>query len=89
MTPEDLERAHRALAPSLFNRVWELMDKKNRTEDETDEMLHAAHASRHHWMTIGEPVNLVRGDWQVSRAYCSGSCTCHAGRQKRSPHVAR
>lgn len=70
MTPEDLERAHRALAPSLFNRVWELMDKKNRTEDETDEMLHAAHASRHHWMTIGEPVNLVRGDWQVSRAYC-------------------
>lgn len=49
MTPEELERAHRALAPSLFNRVWELMDKKDRTEDETDEMLHSAQASRHHW----------------------------------------
>ena len=32
-------------------------------------MLHAAHASRFHWGEIGEPVNLVRGEWQVSRVY--------------------
>ena len=33
-------------------------------------MLHAAHASRYHWgETAAEPVNLDRGEWQVSRVY--------------------
>jgi hypothetical protein len=34
-----------------------------------DEMLHAAHASRHHWAEVGKPVNLARGEWQCSRVY--------------------
>ena len=32
-------------------------------------MLHAAHASRHHWGKVGKPVNLARGEWQCSRVY--------------------
>ena len=32
-------------------------------------MLNAAHASLYHWLRVGEPVNEVRGEWQVSRAY--------------------
>jgi len=32
-------------------------------------MLHAAHASRYHWGQVGLPINLVRGEWQCSRAY--------------------
>ncbi len=32
-------------------------------------MINAAHASRYHWSVIGEPVNLARGDWQISRVY--------------------
>src|SRR5688500_15860283 len=32
-------------------------------------MLHAAHASRHHWGRIGAPEDLARGEWQVSRVY--------------------
>ena len=32
-------------------------------------MIHAAHASCYHWMTIGEPVNRGRGEWQCSRVY--------------------
>ena len=33
-------------------------------------MLHAAHASRLHWELSGcEPLNLARGEWQVSRVY--------------------
>jgi hypothetical protein len=32
-------------------------------------MLHAAHASRHHWGQVGKPVNLARGEWQCSRVY--------------------
>ena len=60
---------HRKFAVQTFNRVWELLDKQNRTPDELDEMLHAAHASRYHWGVVGAPVNLARGEWQVSRVY--------------------
>ena len=59
----------RKLAASLFNHVWDLMEKKNRTIEENDRMIHAAHASRYHWGNVGEPVNLARGEWQVSRVY--------------------
>ena len=32
-------------------------------------MIHAAHASRHHWGRIGEPLQFERGEWQISRVY--------------------
>jgi DNA-binding transcriptional MerR regulator len=59
----------RKLAASLFNRVWDLMEKTDRDRMDDDTMLHAAHASRHHWGIVGEPVNWARGEWQVSRVY--------------------
>lgn len=59
----------RAQAVDLFNYVWSLLDQKKRTREEDDAMLHAAHASRHHWGQVGKPVNLARGEWQVSRVY--------------------
>ena len=49
--------------------MWTLLDKEQRTRAEDDEMIHAAHASRHHWGVVGEPVNLARGEWQCSRVY--------------------
>jgi hypothetical protein len=60
---------HRKLAVELFNFVWSLMDKPQRTTEENDTMLHAAHASRYHWEVVGTAVNLARGEWQVSRVY--------------------
>ena len=62
-------QVHRRLAAELFNRVWTLLEQPARTQTEDDTMLHAAHASRFHWGEIGEPVNLARGEWQVSRVY--------------------
>ena len=59
----------RKLAADLFNHVWTLLETENRTPEQDDEMLHAAHASRYHWGEIGEPVNLARGEWQCSRVY--------------------
>jgi DNA-binding transcriptional MerR regulator len=59
----------RALAVDLFNHVWTLLETTDRTQLQDDEMLHAAHASRYHWGEVGEPVNLVRGEWQCSRVY--------------------
>ena len=46
---------HRLIAVRLFNRVWEFMEKADRTSEEDDEMLHAAHASRYHWGHVREP----------------------------------
>lgn len=39
---------HKKFAVDLFNLVWSLLDKKNRTKEEDDKMVHAAHASRFH-----------------------------------------
>ena len=65
VTPEQARR----LAVDLFNEVWRLMERDGRTAADDDRMLHAAHASRHHWGQIGAPENLARGEWQISRVY--------------------
>lgn len=59
----------RALAAGLYNRTWELMSTADRTPALDDEMLHAAHASRHHWGEVGRSVNLARGEWLCARVY--------------------
>ncbi len=69
-TPAGIDPAtERQLAVDLFNHVWTLIETPNRTPMQDDEMLHAAHASRHHWGRVGEPANLARGEWQCSRVY--------------------
>ena len=60
---------HRKLAADLFNEVWSLLEKPNRTPDEDDRMIHAAHASRFHWQEIGSPREWSIGEWQISRVY--------------------
>jgi hypothetical protein len=68
----DIEGAtHRAIGTALFNHTWTLLEKPDRTPAETDEMIHAAHASRFHWSRADgvEKVNLARGEWQCSRVY--------------------
>ena len=60
---------HRQLGVDLFNHVWTLLDAPVRTRAQDDEMLHAAHASRHHWAQAGGPEHLARGEWQISRVY--------------------
>ena len=62
---------HRPTAVALFNRTWELLGKTDRTADETDELIGAAHASRYHWSKAGTLINLARGDWQISRVYAA------------------
>ena len=82
--PPSLDSAdERRLAVGLFNYVWTLLEKPHRTEREDDLMTHAAHASRHHWEAIGEPVNHARGEWQVSRVYAT------LGRAEPALHHAR
>jgi hypothetical protein len=68
----DLDGAtHRSLAVALFNHTWTLLERQDRTPAETDEMIHAAHASRFHWSRAdgADAINLARGEWQCSRVY--------------------
>ncbi len=75
---------HKRSAITLFNLVWSLLDKKDRTKQENDKMVHAVHASRFHWGEIGTPVEFERGEWQISRVYSvlnrSQSALYHAER---------
>ena len=79
MTPEE----ERQLAVDLFNRAWTLIDSDERTAEQDDELIHAAHASRHHWAAVGTPANLARGEWQLSRVYVT------LGRAEPALHHAR
>ncbi len=63
------EESHKRFAVNLFNLVWSLLDKKDRTKQEDDKMVHAAHASRFHWGEIGTALEIERGEWQISRVY--------------------
>ena len=56
-------------AIKLFNETWDLIDLKERNDDEKTQMLQKAHTSRYLWGLVGKPVNLARGDWQISRCY--------------------
>jgi hypothetical protein len=80
LTPEP----HRQLGVDLFNRTWTLMRLPERTPEQDDELIHAAHASRHHWGEVGTAANLARGEWQVSRVYATlgraEPALYHAGR---------
>jgi DNA-binding transcriptional MerR regulator len=82
--PELDATAHRRLGVDLFNSTWTLIEKPDRTPGETDEMIHAAHASRYHWSKAGTTVNLGRGEWQIARVYSvlrrAEPALWHAGR---------
>lgn len=68
VTPTDATD-ERTLASQLFNEVWTLMENDNRSADDDDRMIHAAHASAFHWLQVGTAVNRVRSHWQCSRVY--------------------
>jgi hypothetical protein len=82
-TPDLDPEMERRLAVGLYNDVWRLIELPDRTPGQDDEMLHQAHASRHHWGRVGAPVNLARGEWLCSRVYSV------LGRPEPAVHHAR
>jgi tetratricopeptide (TPR) repeat protein len=63
------QRERRQRAVDLFNLVWRFLEKPDRTDDDDETMVHAAHASRFYWGEVGIASNWARGDWQISRVY--------------------
>jgi hypothetical protein len=64
-----LEEAHRHFGKTTNGRVWELLEKEDRSKDEDDEMVAAAYTSYYHWSQVGTAVNLQRGHWMISRVF--------------------
>jgi hypothetical protein len=64
-----LEEAHKYFAKSINGRVWELLQKPDRSQSENAEMLNAAHACAYHWQFVGTAVHQQRGEWLISRVH--------------------
>lgn len=59
-TPFDIVAAHRHFAVELNNRAWDLVEAEHRSDDETEQMIHAAHAALYHWSQVGSLLNRQR-----------------------------
>ncbi len=53
----------------LFNHVWDLMEKKNRTREEDAEMIRDVQAMGFHWGEVGTTKNFAVSEWQIARVY--------------------
>lgn len=67
----DEAAAHRHFSAEFFNRTWDLLDNKNRSQEENERMTYLAHASLAHWRMRDDCTdrNLSIGYWQISRVY--------------------
>lgn len=63
--------ADRKLAADLFNRTWTLLDTPQRTPEQDDELIHAAHASAYFWLRVGGAQQHFRSHWQLTRVYAA------------------
>jgi len=69
MNPEEMKQFHRDLGASTFNRSWEILLKEDRKRTDEDYLLNMVHASLFHWRQVGEPVNVLRGEWMIAHVY--------------------
>jgi hypothetical protein len=65
----DAAAAHRFFAADCFNKAWELLEKRERTPEEDEEMIRLNQASMWHWSQREDCTgqNLSIGYWQASR----------------------
>ena len=78
------EEAHKHFGQALNGRVWELLDRADRTPAENELMVCAAHASLYHWLQVGTSVHHQRGEWLIAHVFTvlgvAGSALRHAER---------
>jgi len=71
MSKTGLEEFHRQTARRCFNETWDYLDKKDRSANDEQQMLHLVHTARYHQSFIGTARNFAIGDWQISRVYAA------------------
>ena len=74
---------HETLAKQINGEVWSLLDKEDRTAEEDERMVLAAHASYYHWLYAGTSVHRQRGEWMLAHVHTV------LGRESPARHHAR
>jgi hypothetical protein len=67
----DLNKAHKHFSAGCFNETWGLLDKKDRTAEDDEQMVRLTLASHYHW-TQREDYDHTKASvahWQTSRVY--------------------
>ena len=66
-----IAQAHTHFAKKLNGQVWDLLDKTDRTQEDDERMVYAAHSSCCHWLEAGSGVHHQRGEWLSARVYAT------------------
>ncbi len=64
-----LEEAHQHFAKTLNGKVWNLLQKPERSKSEDELMIYAAHASCYHWLNAGTGLHHQRAEWLIAHVY--------------------
>ena len=65
----DESEGHKHFAKKFNNIAWEILEKQEKSEEDKELMINAAHASKLHWKFVGTLINEIRGYWMLSRVY--------------------
>ena len=76
----DVPRAQRWFAVEFNNRAWDLVEQAERTDAQTEVMIHAAHAALMHWQAAGTALNSLRAYCLLATAYVAAGRTDGAAR---------
>ena len=57
------------MAGTWFNRTWEMLDQPSRSPDDDAALVHATHASVHHWSEAATIPYVARGEWLCAGVY--------------------
>jgi tetratricopeptide (TPR) repeat protein len=82
--PFDLAAAHRWFAVEFNNQAWDLLEAAERTDEQTEQMLHTAHAAWLHWAQAGSVLNRQRAECLLASAYAAAGRVEPAVRYGRS-----
>jgi hypothetical protein len=80
---DEQERSlHEEFAKKANGETWALLEKPDRTPEEDERLVLAAHASYYHWAHAGTNVHRQRGEWMLARVYAA------LGREESAQHHA-
>jgi hypothetical protein len=68
-SPEEVALWQRRLAAQANNRAWRLSESSNRSPQEDEEMLQAAHAAMHFWKIVGNANHRAHAALLVAHVY--------------------
>jgi len=64
-----LEEAQQYFAKTLNGKIWELLQKPDRSRQENELMIYSAYASGFHWLMAGTGLHHQRAEWLIAHVY--------------------